>query len=159
MYMCVKVMYMCVGGIDFISVSTIFLLGPSYTNHFIWKWIALATTTTISLFASKESCKMKYHTVETNPNPSHECERSCICVLRSCICVLRSCICVLRSCICVLVVSILSLFLRFFYWGLDLFRRCGDISIHGLLLQWASTIKNTIKRFGLVQSGPHHHII
>ena len=45
---------------------------PNYTNHFIWKWIALATTTTISLFASKESCKMKYHTVETNPNPNRK---------------------------------------------------------------------------------------
>jgi hypothetical protein len=52
------------------------------------------------------------------PVPSHECERSCICVL--------------RSCICVLVVSILSLFLRFFYWGLDLFRRC-DISFYMIL--------------------------
>jgi hypothetical protein len=30
--MCVKVMYMCVGGIDFISVSTIFLLGFGFVS-------------------------------------------------------------------------------------------------------------------------------
>jgi len=44
----------------------------------------------------------------------------------------RGHVCVLRSCICVLLVSILSLFLRFFYWGLDLFRRC-DISFYMIL--------------------------
>ena len=37
---------------------------------------------------------------------------------------------------------------------------CGDMSIHGLLFQWASTIKkNSTKRVGLVQSGPHDHLI
>ena len=35
----------------------------------------------------------------------------------------------------------------------------GDMCIHGLLFQWASTIKNSTKLVGLVQSGPHHHII
>ena len=36
----------------------------------------------------------------------------------------------------------------------------GDMSIHGLLFQWASTIKkNQINRVGLVQCGPHHHFI
>ena len=33
----------------------------------------------------------------------------------------------------------------------------GDMSIHRLLFQWASTIK--IKLIGLVQSRPHHHLI
>ena len=32
----------------------------------------------------------------------------------------------------------------------------GDMSIRGLLLQWASTIKKKM-HVGLVQSGPHHH--
>ena len=38
---------------------------------------------------------------------------------------------------------------------------CGDISIHGLLFQWASTChyKNPTRCVGLVQSGPHHHLI
>ena len=36
---------------------------------------------------------------------------------------------------------------------------CVDISIHELLFQWASIIKNTTKRVGLVQSGPYHHFI
>jgi hypothetical protein len=35
----------------------------------------------------------------------------------------------------------------------------GDMSIRGLLFQWASTIKNLTKRVCLVQSGPHHHLI
>jgi hypothetical protein len=35
----------------------------------------------------------------------------------------------------------------------------GDMSIRGLLFQWASTIKNLTKRVGLGQSGPHHHLI
>jgi hypothetical protein len=33
-----------------------------------------------------------------------------------------------------------------------------DMSIHGLLFQLASTIKNPTKRVALVQSGPHHHL-
>ena len=33
----------------------------------------------------------------------------------------------------------------------------GDMSIRGLLFQWASTIKNPAKLVGLVQSGHHHH--
>ena len=37
-YMCVKVMYMCVGGIDFISVSTIFLLGFGFVST-VWYFI------------------------------------------------------------------------------------------------------------------------
>ena len=36
---------------------------------------------------------------------------------------------------------------------------CADISTHGLLFQWASIIKNTTKRVGLVQSGSYHHFI
>jgi hypothetical protein len=36
----------------------------------------------------------------------------------------------------------------------------GNMSIRGLLFQWASTMKiPTLKCFGLVQSGPHHHLI
>ena len=35
----------------------------------------------------------------------------------------------------------------------------SDISIHRLLFQWASTITNQTQRVGLVQSGPHHHLI
>jgi predicted LPLAT superfamily acyltransferase len=35
----------------------------------------------------------------------------------------------------------------------------GDMSIHELLFQWASTIKNLTKHVGLVQSGHHHHLI
>ena len=35
----------------------------------------------------------------------------------------------------------------------------GDMSIHGLLFQRFSTIKNSTKCVGLVQSGPHHHLI
>jgi hypothetical protein len=34
-----------------------------------------------------------------------------------------------------------------------------NMYIHGLLFQWSSTIKNQTKRAGLVQSGPHHHLI
>jgi hypothetical protein len=34
----------------------------------------------------------------------------------------------------------------------------GDMSIRGLLFQWART-KNPTKRVGLVQSRPHHHVI
>ena len=36
---------------------------------------------------------------------------------------------------------------------------CADISTRGLLFQWASIIKNTTKRVGLVQSGPYHYFI
>jgi hypothetical protein len=32
-----------------------------------------------------------------------------------------------------------------------------EMSICGMLFQWVSTIKNTIKHVGLVQIGPHHH--
>jgi hypothetical protein len=35
----------------------------------------------------------------------------------------------------------------------------GDMFIRGLLFQWASTVKNPSIRVGLVQSGPHHHLI
>jgi len=36
----------------------------------------------------------------------------------------------------------------------------GDMSIHGLLFPWASTMKkNPTKRVDLAQSGPHHHLI
>ena len=36
----------------------------------------------------------------------------------------------------------------------------GNMSIRGLLFQWASTIKKKLtNRVGLVQSGPHHHLI
>ena len=35
----------------------------------------------------------------------------------------------------------------------------GDMSTRGLLFQLASTIANPTKRVGLVQSGPHHHLI
>jgi hypothetical protein len=35
----------------------------------------------------------------------------------------------------------------------------SDMSICGLLFQWASTVKNPTKHVGLVQSGPHHHPI
>ena len=35
----------------------------------------------------------------------------------------------------------------------------GDMFIHRLLFQWASHYKNPIKCVGLVQSGPHHHLI
>ena len=34
-----------------------------------------------------------------------------------------------------------------------------DMSNHGLMFQWASTIKNPTKHVGLVQSGPHHYLI
>ena len=34
----------------------------------------------------------------------------------------------------------------------------GDMSIRGPLIQWASP-KSPIKDVGLVQSGPHHHLI
>ena len=34
-----------------------------------------------------------------------------------------------------------------------------NMYIHGLLIQWTSTMKNQTKRAGLVQSGPHHHLI
>jgi hypothetical protein len=37
---------------------------------------------------------------------------------------------------------------------------CCDVSIRGLSVQWANTIKkNPTKRVGVVQSGPHHHLI
>jgi hypothetical protein len=35
----------------------------------------------------------------------------------------------------------------------------GDMSIRGLLFQWASTIKKPTDRVGLIQSGRHHHLI
>jgi hypothetical protein len=35
----------------------------------------------------------------------------------------------------------------------------SDMSTPGLLFQWASTIKNPTQGVGLVQSGPHHHLI
>ena len=35
----------------------------------------------------------------------------------------------------------------------------GDMSIHRVLFQWDSTIKNWTKPVGLAQSGPHHHLI
>jgi len=35
----------------------------------------------------------------------------------------------------------------------------GDMSISRLLFQLANTIKKKTKRVGLVQSGPHHHLI
>jgi hypothetical protein len=35
----------------------------------------------------------------------------------------------------------------------------GDMSIHGLLFQGGGTIKIQLSVFGLVQSGPHHHLI
>ena len=35
----------------------------------------------------------------------------------------------------------------------------GVMSIHGLLFRWSNTINRTTKRVGLVQSGPHHHLI
>jgi len=35
----------------------------------------------------------------------------------------------------------------------------SDMSILGLLFQWASTMQNTTQRVGLVQSGPHYHLI
>jgi hypothetical protein len=34
-----------------------------------------------------------------------------------------------------------------------------DMSFHRLLFKWASNIKNPTKHVGLVQSGPHHHLI
>jgi hypothetical protein len=44
-------------------------------------------------------------------------------------------------------------------WNQDNVSECGDMSIRGLLFQRASTIKNPTKRVGLVQSGPHDHLI
>jgi len=38
-------------------------------------------------------------------------------------------------------------------WNQDNVSEWDDMSIHGLLFQWASTIKDP------VQSGPHHHLI
>ena len=35
----------------------------------------------------------------------------------------------------------------------------SDMSTRGLLFQWSSNIKNQTQRVGLVQSGPHHHLI
>jgi hypothetical protein len=35
----------------------------------------------------------------------------------------------------------------------------GNMSIHELLFQWASTRKIPTKCVGLVQSKPHHHLI
>ena len=35
----------------------------------------------------------------------------------------------------------------------------SDISTRGKLFQWASSIQNITQRFGLEQSGPHHHLI
>ena len=43
--------------------------------------------------------------------------------------------------------------------NLDNVSEWGDMSIHGLLFQWASTIKNPTQCVGLVQSWPHHHFI
>jgi hypothetical protein len=34
-----------------------------------------------------------------------------------------------------------------------------DMSIHGLLFQWASIIKKPTQRVGLEQRRPHHHLI
>jgi len=44
-------------------------------------------------------------------------------------------------------------------WNQDNVSECGDMSMSGLLFQWASTIKIQTKRVCLVQSGPHHHLI
>jgi hypothetical protein len=35
----------------------------------------------------------------------------------------------------------------------------GDMSMHGLLFQWASIIKYLTKHVDLVQSEPHHRFI
>jgi hypothetical protein len=43
-------------------------------------------------------------------------------------------------------------------WNEDNVSKRGDMSIRGLLFQWAST-KNPTKHVGLVQSGPHHPFI
>ena len=34
----------------------------------------------------------------------------------------------------------------------------GDMSVQGLLFQWASTMQIPTKHVGLVQSGPHLHL-
>jgi hypothetical protein len=44
-------------------------------------------------------------------------------------------------------------------WNQDNVSEWGDMFVCGLLFQWASTIKNPTNRVGLVQSGPHHHLI
>ena len=44
-------------------------------------------------------------------------------------------------------------------WNRDGVSEWGDISIHRLLFQCASTMKNPTKLVSLVQSRPHHHLI
>ena len=39
----------------------------------------------------------------------------------------------------------------------DNMSKCSNMAIRGLLFQWASIIKHTTKRIGLVQSVPQHH--
>jgi hypothetical protein len=43
--------------------------------------------------------------------------------------------------------------------GQDNVSQWGGMSIRGLLFQLASTKKISIRRVGLAQSGPHHHLI
>jgi hypothetical protein len=41
-------------------------------------------------------------------------------------------------------------------WNQDNVSEWGDMSIRGMLFQWASTMQNPTERVGLVHSGPHH---